>query len=225
MFVYISQKSTSHQHHLPRLITIHYFLPTIYLAFLASPHSSLFHSLDSQVATLFSLTAYYTAFIMLSFVWALALLPAVFGAPSQQPEHSLSKRCTNSASDRTCWGDYDISTNYYDEVPDTGVTREYWLNVVNTTASPDGIERVVLAVNGSVPGPTLIGDWGDNFIVHVTNSMENNGSSIHFHGIRQNYTNVCLFQPTLLPFEYTILTTLPGERRCPLHHSMPHRSR
>jgi FtsP/CotA-like multicopper oxidase with cupredoxin domain len=26
-------------------------------------------------------------------------------------------------------------------------------------------------------------------VVHVTNSMENNGSSIHFHGIRQNYTN------------------------------------
>ncbi|KAJ4397339.1 hypothetical protein N0V93_001564 [Gnomoniopsis smithogilvyi] len=127
---------------------------------------------------------------MLSFVWALALLPAAFGAPSQpQLDHLLSKRCVNSASDRSCWGDYDISTNYYDEVPDTGVTREYWLNVVNTTASPDGIERVVLAVNGSVPGPTLIGDWGDNFIVHVTNSMENNGSSIHFHGIRQNYTN------------------------------------
>lgn len=32
----------------------------------------------------------------------------------------------------------------------------------NRTASPDGRERVVLAVNGSVPGPTLIADWGDN---------------------------------------------------------------
>jgi FtsP/CotA-like multicopper oxidase with cupredoxin domain len=26
-------------------------------------------------------------------------------------------------------------------------------------------------------------------VVHVTNSMQNNGTSIHFHGIRQNYTN------------------------------------
>ena len=26
-------------------------------------------------------------------------------------------------------------------------------------------------------------------VVHVTNSLANNGSSIHFHGIRQNYTN------------------------------------
>lgn len=126
---------------------------------------------------------------MLSFAWALALLPAVFAAPSQpQSDHSLSKRCTNSASDRSCWGDYDLSTNYYDEVPDTGVTREYWFNVENTTASPDGVERIVLAVNGSVPGPTIIGDWGDNFIIHVTNSMTANGSSIHWHGIRQNFT-------------------------------------
>ena len=47
------------------------------------------------------------------------------------------------------------------------------------------------AVNGSIPGPTLFADWGDTVIVHVTNSLSdsNNGSSIHFHGIRQNYTN------------------------------------
>jgi hypothetical protein len=37
---------------------------------------------------------------------------------------TLSKRCVNSASDRTCWGDYSISTDYYTEGPDTGVTVE-----------------------------------------------------------------------------------------------------
>lgn len=74
---------------------------------------------------------------------------------------SLHKRCTNSADDRSCWGDYDISTNYYDESPDTGVVREYWWEIVNTTAAPDGIERIILSVNGSVPGPTIIADWGD----------------------------------------------------------------
>lgn len=48
-----------------------------------------------------------------------------------------------------------------------------------------------MAINGSIPGPTLYGDWGDYFIVHVTNSLtqSTNGTSIHFHGIRQNYTN------------------------------------
>lgn len=93
----------------------------------------------------------------------------------------------NSADDRTVWCDYDISTNYYDTVPDTGVTREYWFELTNTTASPDGVERIILAVNGSIPGPTIIADWGDTVTVHVTNSLSNNGTGLHFHGIRQNW--------------------------------------
>jgi FtsP/CotA-like multicopper oxidase with cupredoxin domain len=46
-------------------------------------------------------------------------------------------------------------------------------------------------VNGSIPGPTLFADWGDTVVVHVTNKLttSNNGSSIHFHGIRQRFTN------------------------------------
>src|SRR6266536_187900 len=50
------------------------------------------------------------------------LISSTSAAPHVSP--SLSKRCTNSASDRSCWGYYDLSTNYYDEVPDTGVTVE-----------------------------------------------------------------------------------------------------
>jgi FtsP/CotA-like multicopper oxidase with cupredoxin domain len=48
-----------------------------------------------------------------------------------------------------------------------------------------------MAVNGTIPGPTLFADWGDTVVVHVTNSLTTslNGTSIHFHGIRQNYTN------------------------------------
>jgi hypothetical protein len=98
-----------------------------------------------------------------SFLVGLIALPVVFAAPKSSPHYSnsLSKRCTNSADDRSCWGDYDISTNYYDTVPDTGVTREYWFDVQNGTAAPDGIDRIVLTVNGSFPGPTIIADWGD----------------------------------------------------------------
>jgi hypothetical protein len=99
---------------------------------------------------------------------ALSLVAAAPGqlASSLQPAAAaagLEKRCVNSASDRSCWGDYSLSTDYYDvdAVPDTGVVREYWFNIVNGTAAPDGIERVVLTVNGSVPGPTIIADWGD----------------------------------------------------------------
>lgn len=48
----------------------------------------------------------------------------VSGTTATPSTHPLTKRCTNSADDRSCWGNYDLSTNYYDEVPDTGVTVE-----------------------------------------------------------------------------------------------------
>jgi FtsP/CotA-like multicopper oxidase with cupredoxin domain len=70
------------------------------------------------------------------------------------------------------------------------VTREYWFSIVNTTCAPDGIDRICLSINDTIPGPTIIADWGDTVVVHVSNAMENNGTSIHFHGIRQNYTNL-----------------------------------
>lgn len=92
---------------------------------------------------------------------AAAWVSAAVAAPSTAKANQIEKRCVNAADSRSCWGDYDISTNYYDEAPDTGVTREYWFDIVNTTASPDGVERIVLSVNGSVPGPTIIADWGD----------------------------------------------------------------
>lgn len=96
----------------------------------------------------------------------------------------------NTASDRQSWCNYDVSTNYYDVVPTTGVTKEYYLNIEDVTVAPDGYSRAAMAVNGSIPGPTIEANWGDNVIVHVTNSLTSvNGSSIHFHGIRQNYTN------------------------------------
>ncbi|KAI1389017.1 putative multicopper oxidase [Hypoxylon trugodes] len=102
--------------------------------------------------------------------------------------HHIGKCKFDPSKSPKCWGDHSLSTNWYDEVPDTGVTREYWLEIQNSTAAIDGVERVVLTVNGSVPGPTIIADWGDNVVVHVHNALENNGTSIHWHGLRQNRT-------------------------------------
>ncbi|KAL8363839.1 hypothetical protein RB601_009546 [Gaeumannomyces tritici] len=98
--------------------------------------------------------------------------------------------CCQFDSSKTpeCWGRFNLSTNYYDDGPSTGVVREYWFDVVNSTMAPDGVERTVLSINGTVPGPTIIADWGDTIVVHVRNLLQDNGTSIHFHGIRQNYT-------------------------------------
>ncbi|KAI5927453.1 multicopper oxidase [Camillea tinctor] len=129
-------------------------------------------------------------FNFISGLSALACLNLVNAVPVQEEFSHLSKRCDfDSATAPDCWGDYSLSTNWYDEAPNTGVVREYWLELTNSTAAPDGVDRMVLSVNGSVPGPTIFADWGDTVVVHVHNGLENNGTSIHWHGIRQNYTN------------------------------------
>ncbi|KAL1306265.1 hypothetical protein AAFC00_004354 [Neodothiora populina] len=102
----------------------------------------------------------------------------------------------NTANDRSCWlkntrtGDkYDIHTNYEDIAP-PGVTREYWLNVESTVLTLDGyVKESGLTFNGTYPGPVLEACWGDTVIVHVTNKIIDNGTTIHWHGIRQHGSN------------------------------------
>lgn len=82
-----------------------------------------------------------------------AFLSALAGQAAAHPTVSpvnsnVAKRasCTNTATSRDCWGDYSIDTNWYDVTPDTGVTREYWLSVVNTTLAPDVSIRMKLSL-------------------------------------------------------------------------------
>ncbi|GFP60572.1 laccase-2 [Trichoderma asperellum] len=105
--------------------------------------------------------------------------------------HPRSSCSGNTATSRNEWCDFDISTDYYIEAPDTGVTREYWLELTDITVAPDGFSRYAQAINGSIPGPILFADWGDTVVVHVSNALStsSNGTSLHFHGIRQNFTN------------------------------------
>ncbi|KAL2858510.1 Cupredoxin [Aspergillus pseudoustus] len=106
--------------------------------------------------------------------------------------HPTSTPCAGNTPDtRLQWCDYDINTNYHDITPDTGVTREYWLEIDEVTAAPDGFPRPATAINGTIPGPTLYADWGDNVVIHVKNNLQEslNGTSIHWHGIRQLNNN------------------------------------
>lgn len=79
----------------------------------------------------------------------------------------------------------DHTTDNYKFTPKTCRTVYYRLDIVNTTMAPDGQSRVVLAVNGQVPAPLLEASWGDKMVVLVNNKLQDNGTSIHFHGIRQ----------------------------------------
>ncbi|KAF9893207.1 laccase, multicopper oxidase, benzenediol:oxygen oxidorectuctase [Aspergillus nanangensis] len=68
--------------------------------------------------------------------------------------------------------------------------------------APDGYERQVLVFNGSYPGPLIEADWGDTLIIHVANELTDNGTTVHWHGIRQHGTN---------PFD-----GVPGVTQCPI---------
>jgi FtsP/CotA-like multicopper oxidase with cupredoxin domain len=74
--------------------------------------------------------------------------------------------------------------------------------VENTTLAPDGYERYTLTFNGTIPGPAIIADWGDNLVIHVTNNLEQNGTAIHWHGFRQ--------------FENSEYDGVPGVTQCPI---------
>lgn len=47
------------------------------------------------------------------------------------------------------------NTNYYDDVPNTGITRRYDFTVSAMTIAPDGVEKNGLVINGAFPGPTI----------------------------------------------------------------------
>lgn len=99
-------------------------------------------------------------------------------------------QCTNSPFTRQCWGNgFSIATNYDSTWPVTNKVVSYHLEVKNTTLAPDGVPRVVYAINGQFPGPTIRASWGDILEITVKNSLTTNGTSFHWHGIRQYRTN------------------------------------
>ncbi|KAJ5663179.1 Cupredoxin [Penicillium longicatenatum] len=132
------------------------------------------------------------------YFWGLIVGFAVAIPQSPPTPTNASTTAANSTStsceakiDRASWCSYTINTDYEETAPYTGMTREYWLTINNTKLSPDGYPRDVMTANGTIPGPTIFADWGDEVVVHVTNNLTDviNGTSLHFHGIRQNFTN------------------------------------
>ena len=60
-----------------------------------------------------------------------------------------------------------------------------------------------MLINGTYPGPAIRGSWGDWFNITVINNMANgNGTSIHWHGIRQ--------------FRTVWADGVPGVTQCPI---------
>lgn len=98
----------------------------------------------------------------------------------QPIERDLSS--LNGPSSRAQWTDsHDIDTDFDQVFPTTGRTVAYTLEITNTTCNPDGSgSRICSLVNGQFPGPTIRANWGDTVAITVKNSLQDNGTSIHF---------------------------------------------
>ncbi|KAL1646837.1 laccase, multicopper oxidase, benzenediol:oxygen oxidorectuctase [Diplodia intermedia] len=102
--------------------------------------------------------------------------------------------CTNSPSTRGCWKNgLSIAADFDNKYPTTGKTVKYTLTVTNVTDCQtymskgigDGFCRPMLLINEQFPGPTINAEWGDYLEITVVNNMQDNGTSFHWHGIRQ----------------------------------------
>ncbi|KAL1985427.1 hypothetical protein VTN96DRAFT_7870 [Rasamsonia emersonii] len=105
----------------------------------------------------------------------------------------------NGPDSRNCWlrdtqtkqpifSQFDIETDYEALWP-PGITREYWLEVSEHTISPDGFPKAGQVFNETYPGPLIEACWGDELVIHVTNKLPDNGTTIHWHGVRQLHSN------------------------------------
>ena len=107
------------------------------------------------------------------------------------PRPTFPSSCVNTPTTRGCWiRDFNITTNQEKNWPNTGRVVSYNLEVQNLTLAPDGgVARPVYAINGQFPGPTIRCNWGDTLRITVKNSLTTNGTSMHWHGLRQWQSN------------------------------------
>ncbi|KAK5659545.1 hypothetical protein OQA88_747 [Cercophora sp. LCS_1] len=115
----------------------------------------------------------------------------------------------SEADNRQCWlkdtqssDTFDIFTNYEGVKPDggplmpTGILRQYKLIVTDQGINADGMDfpegKVFKSSPGDTgfndinyPGPWIQACWGDIIEVTVVNNLTHNGTSIHWHGLRQ----------------------------------------
>lgn len=84
---------------------------------------------------------------------------------------------------------FDINTDTDKSWPNTGNVVKYTLTITNGTIAPQGDNKIGFLINGQFPGPKIEANWGDKLEITVINKLQNNGTSVHFHGLTQNGYN------------------------------------
>jgi FtsP/CotA-like multicopper oxidase with cupredoxin domain len=115
--------------------------------------------------------------------------PGGFEGQCTEPITGKPANKCNSAGNRSKWCDgKSIDSDYYQDYK-SGKTCEYSLEITNTTLSFDGTPQISFAINGQSPGPVIECNWGDWVKIKVTNKLQNNATTIHWHGIHHKKTN------------------------------------
>ncbi|OVA06999.1 Multicopper oxidase [Macleaya cordata] len=109
-----------------------------------------------------------------------------------------------------------------------GRIRHYKWEVKYEFKSPDCYKKLVIAINGRTPGPSIIAQEGDTIIVELKNSLLTENVAIHWHGIRQIGTpwsdgTEGVTQCPILPgdtFTYKFVVDRPGTYLYHAHYGM-----
>ncbi|KAK3375941.1 Cupredoxin [Lasiosphaeria ovina] len=130
--------------------------------------------------------------IFAAFVAQAALTPCLALVAPSKSEVSTPAALCNTPSNRACWmPGFNINTDWETSVPNTGVTRTYTftLSEVDKYVGPDGqVKEKAMLINSQ--SSWIVLDWGDRINVTVVNNLRANGTSFHWHGIRQLNNNI-----------------------------------
>jgi CopA family copper-resistance protein len=66
--------------------------------------------------------------------------------------------------------------------PTSATTREHHLTIAKENVRIIGGEAPKITINGTIPGPVLYFNEGEDAVIHVTNNMDED-TSVHWHGI------------------------------------------
>ncbi|KAK4192346.1 putative laccase precursor [Podospora australis] len=113
--------------------------------------------------------------------------PATWESCNTADRRSCWIRSRQPGSDGRFYG-YDIHSDYENAAP-IGIPRYYTLDVAKHVIYPDGYPKNAILFNGTYPGPRIEACWGDQLVVTVINSLPNMGTQIHWHGLRQLFSN------------------------------------
>jgi hypothetical protein len=126
--------------------------------------------------------SYFVYSVLLCLTTTLVLMKAAFfdGNSAVIPSKPAAGDFRRSGADYILSDEWD-----FDAVP---TVREYNWTIKEIEASPDGVMRPMLTINGKFPGELVRCNEGDTIVVNIENNSTN-ATSIHWHGILQNGTN------------------------------------